>query len=50
MKNEKGEFSTVPIGCEGENQLRTVFKDGELLIDDTFEAIKGRTEDYNKHN
>ena len=48
LVNDDFEYSTVPIDTEGEDQLRTVFKDGELLIDDTFDAIKSRTEIYNK--
>ena len=45
--NDEFEYSTVPIETEGEDQLRTAFKDGELLIDDSFEAIKSRTKTYN---
>ena len=48
LVNDDFEYRTVPIGCEGEDQLRTVFKNGELLIDDSFEDIKKRTESYNK--
>ena len=48
LVNDDFEYRTVPIGCEGEDQLRTVFKNGELLIDDSFEDIKKRTERYNK--
>ena len=47
IRNDKFEYSTVPIETEGKDQLRTVFKDGELLIDDSFEEIKKRTEPYN---
>ena len=47
IRNDKFEYSTVPIETEGKDQLRTVFKDGELLIDDSFEEIKKRTETYN---
>lgn len=47
LKNENCEYMTVPLEREGENQLRTVFKDGELLIDDDFESIKNRVEYYN---
>ena len=46
--NDDFEYSTVPIDAKGEDQLRTVFKDGELLIDDSFEEIKNRTETYNQ--
>ena len=48
LVNDDFEYRTVPIDTEGEDQLRTVFKDGKLLIDDTFESIKSRTEIYNK--
>ena len=48
LRNDDFEFTTVPKDAEGEDQLRTVFKDGELLIDDSFEEIKNRTENYNK--
>ena len=48
LRNDDFEFTTVPIDSDGENQLRTVFKNGELLIDDSFEEIKSRTETYNK--
>ena len=47
--NDDFEFKTVPKDAEGEDQLRTVFKDGELLIDENFEEIKNRTENYNKY-
>lgn len=48
LVNDNFEYSTVPIDCEGKDQLRTVFRNGELLIDDSFEEIKKRTETYNK--
>ena len=48
LVNDNFEYKTVPIESEGEDQLRTVFKNGELLIDDSFEDIKKRTETYNK--
>ena len=41
------DYKTVNIGAEGEDVLRTVFKDGELLIDDSFENIKNRAKSYN---
>ncbi|MGN1362093.1 MAG: nicotinate phosphoribosyltransferase [Methanobrevibacter sp.] len=40
-------FKTVPIDAPGEDVLRTVFKDGELLVDDNFNDIKLRTSKYN---
>ncbi len=48
LKDDNFNFTTVPIDTPGEDQLRTVFKDGELLIDDSFEEIKKRTKTYNK--
>lgn len=48
LVNDNFEYKTVPIESEGEDQLRTVFKNGKLLIDDSFEDIKKRTETYNK--
>ena len=48
LKDDNFNFTTVPIDTPGEDQLRTVFKNGELLIDDSFEDIKKRTETYNK--
>ncbi len=48
IKDENGEYQTVKLETaetiEAENsQLRTVFENGELLIDDTLDAIRGRT-------
>lgn len=43
---ENNSFRTVPIDSEGEDYLQTVFKDGELLIDDTFADIKQRALKY----
>ena len=43
---ENNSFRTVPIDIEGEDYLQTVFKDGELLIDDTFADIKQRALKY----
>ena len=48
LKNENNEYTTVPIDSDGEDQLRTVFKNGELLIDDSFTEIKNRALTYNK--
>ena len=47
IKEEKT-FKTVPINTKGENYLKTVFKNGEILKEDTFANIKKRTEDYTK--
>ena len=43
---ENSSFRTVSIDSEGEDYLQTVFKDGELLIDDTFADIKQRALKY----
>ena len=43
---ENNSFRTVPIDSEGEDYLQTLFKDGELLIDDTFADIKQRALKY----
>ncbi|MDO5811121.1 MAG: nicotinate phosphoribosyltransferase [Methanobrevibacter sp.] len=43
---ENNSFRTVPIDSESEDYLQTVFKDGELLIDDTFADIKQRALKY----
>ena len=43
---DNGSFKTVSIDSEGENYLQTVFKDGELLVDDTFADIKQRALNY----
>jgi nicotinamide phosphoribosyltransferase len=43
---ENNSFRTVPIDSEGEDYLQTVFKDGELLIDDAFADIKQRALKY----
>lgn len=54
-KSKKGRFKliktensykTVPITDKREDVLRTVFKNGELLVDDTFDDIKSRTLNY----
>ena len=39
-------FKTVSIDDEGEDCLQTVFKDGKLIVDDTFGDIKSRTLNY----
>ena len=43
---ENKSFKTVSIDSEGENYLQTVFKDGELLVDDAFADIKQRALNY----
>ena len=44
--NENGSFKTVPIDGDGEDYLRTVFRNGELLADDDFGEIKKRALKY----
>ena len=39
-------FKTVSIDEDGENYLQTVFRNGELLVDDKFEDIKSRALKY----
>ena len=43
---ENGSFKTVPIDSEGEDYLRCVFRNGELLNEDKFGDIKLRALDY----
>ncbi|WP_405308567.1 nicotinate phosphoribosyltransferase [Methanobrevibacter sp.] len=40
--NENNSFKTVPIDSYGVDYLQTVFKNGDLLIEDTFGEIKSR--------
>ena len=40
--NENNSFKTVPIDSDGVDYLQTVFKNGDLLIEDTFGEIKSR--------
>ena len=47
---EKNSFKTIPIDACGDNVLQTVFKNGELLIDEKFENIKSRTEQYSNYS
>lgn len=44
--NENNSFKTIPIDNDGENMLRTVFRNGELLIEDKFSYIKDRMLNY----
>jgi nicotinamide phosphoribosyltransferase len=44
--NENNSFKTVSIDSDGEDYLQTVFKDGELLIEDSFGDIKARALKY----
>ena len=43
---ENKSFKTVSIDDEGEDYLRCVFKNGELLIDDKYSEIKKRALNY----
>ena len=42
VNNENNSFKTVSIDSDGEDYLQTVFKNGDLLIEDTFGEIKSR--------
>ena len=50
LVKEKNSFKTIPIDACGDNVLQTVFKNGELLIDEKFENIKSRTEQYSNYS
>ena len=43
---ENNSFKTVPIDSEGENYLKTVFRNGKLLVDDEFANVKARALNY----
>lgn len=47
VRNADGEFETVKLGADERkatnSQLRAVFENGELLIDDNLDAIRART-------
>ncbi|MBQ2832207.1 nicotinate phosphoribosyltransferase [Methanobrevibacter sp.] len=47
--NQNNSFKTVSIDDEGEDCLQTVFRDGELLIDDDFANIKRRALVYSNY-
>ena len=47
VKNNNA-FQTIPINADGEDYLQTVFKDGELLVNDDFKNIKNRALKYSK--
>lgn len=44
--HDNNSFKTVPIDNKGEDLLQTVFRNGELLIDDKFADIKKRALNY----
>lgn len=46
---ENDVFKTVPINNGGENYLREVFRDGNLIIEDKFEDIRKRTNEYARY-
>lgn len=46
---DKNSFRTVPIDSGGEDYLRCVFKNGELLIEDKFGDIKNRALNYSNY-
>jgi len=48
---KKGDtFETVPITAKGEDYLKCVFRNGELLVDDDLESIKKRTQSYTNYH
>lgn len=46
---ENNVFKTVPIDYEGRDELRCVFRNGEVLIEDTFSDIRKRTLEYTQN-
>lgn len=46
-RTESG-YKTVAYDSQEDDLLQTVFKDGELLIDENFQTIRQRTESYSK--
>ena len=46
LVKEDNKFKTVSLDDDGEDYLRTVFKNGELLIDDKFGDVKSRALKY----
>lgn len=49
LVKDNNSYQTVNIDSEGEDCLREIFRDGELLIEDSFEAIRKRTNSYSEH-
>lgn len=43
-------FKTVPINDDGEDYLQSVFKNGELLVNDSFKNIKDRAQSYSYYS
>jgi nicotinamide phosphoribosyltransferase len=48
LVHENDSFKTVSIDEDGRDYLQTVFRNGELLIDDKFSNIKNRALNYSK--
>ena len=48
IQEKDNSFKTVPLNSDGEDCLQTVFKNGELLIEDSFSNIKQRTRQYSQ--
>ncbi|WP_455644857.1 nicotinate phosphoribosyltransferase [Methanosphaera sp.] len=46
---ENDTYRTVSIDYDGDDCLQTVFRNGELLIDDTFDNIRCRAREYISH-
>ena len=46
---DNNSFKTVPIDADGDDYLKTVFRDGELLIDEKFSDIKSRALNYSNY-
>ena len=46
LVKDKNSFKTISITSDGEDILQTVFRNGELLVDDKFSAIKNRALKY----
>ena len=44
-----GRYHTVKISDDGEDCLRPVFRDGEILVEDSFGDIRRRAECYINH-
>ena len=46
---DEDNYRTVSLDAPGDDCLQTVFEDGKLLVDDDFESIKNRCNDYIKY-
>ena len=47
---DDGSFKTISIDDEGDDILRTVFKDGKLLVDEKYCDVKLRAQNYSKYS